>query len=87
MADAVEVRLARLEGSYEQINERLGTIEGRLDSLETGLAGVRRDLSGLQSEMYRGFDKLRQEMRTQFYWLLGVIIVAFLVPLVLGVVF
>jgi hypothetical protein len=29
--ESLEVRMARLEGSYEQINERLGTIETRLD--------------------------------------------------------
>lgn len=33
-AESVEVRLARLEGSYEQINERLGSIEARITSLE-----------------------------------------------------
>jgi hypothetical protein len=89
--ESLEVRMARLEGSYEQIDKRLGTIEGRLDNLEAGLAGVRQDLSGLRAETYQGLEnlgnKLRDEMRSQFYWLLGVIIVAFLVPVVLGLVF
>src|SRR3990172_6771826 len=32
--EATDVRLARLEGAYEQIDKRLGTIEGRLAVLE-----------------------------------------------------
>ncbi len=73
--DSLEIRMARLEGSYEQINERLGTIEGRLDNLETKVdAGF--------TELRREVGELRRDMRTQFYWLLGV-----MVPLALGVIF
>ncbi len=32
--EATDVKLARLEGAYEQIDRRLGTIEGRLAVLE-----------------------------------------------------
>ena len=34
-ADALDIRMARLEGAYEQINERLGAIE-------QGIADLRR---------------------------------------------
>jgi hypothetical protein len=34
-ADALDARMARLEGAYEQISSRLGAIETRLDSLES----------------------------------------------------
>ncbi len=78
--ESLEVRLARLEGSYEQINERLGTIESRLDSLGTKVD------NGF-TEVRREFTEVRREMRTQFYWLLGVIIVGLVVPIVLGIVF
>lgn len=34
---ALEVRMARLEGAYEQIDKRLGSIDSRLLSLEQKL--------------------------------------------------
>jgi hypothetical protein len=33
-AHPMEIRMAHLEGAYEQINERLGSIEGRLTALD-----------------------------------------------------
>jgi hypothetical protein len=33
-ADAWELRTARLEGAYEQIDKRLGAVEGWLSTLE-----------------------------------------------------
>ena len=35
--DALGVRIAHLEGAYEQIDKRLGSIEGRMASLEQKL--------------------------------------------------
>lgn len=35
-AEALDIRMAKLEGIYEQINERLGAIEQRLAALEQG---------------------------------------------------
>ena len=31
---ALEIRMAHLEGAYEQIDKRLGSIDGRMSSLE-----------------------------------------------------
>ncbi|HEX9244709.1 MAG TPA: hypothetical protein VGA35_00990 [bacterium] len=35
--DALEVRIAHMEGAYEQIDKRLGSIENRMASLEQKL--------------------------------------------------
>jgi hypothetical protein len=35
--DALDVRIAHLEGAYEQIDKRLGSIESRMASLEQKL--------------------------------------------------
>jgi hypothetical protein len=81
---------ARLEGSYEQISERLGVIESRVDRPESTM---HEGFSKVRREMYAGFDKPCQEMRTQFYWLFGVIIIGVVVPIpwraqvVLGLIF
>ena len=37
VTNALEVRFARLEGAYEQIDKRLGSIENRMASLEQKL--------------------------------------------------
>jgi hypothetical protein len=54
-ADAWELRTARLEGAYEQIDKRLGAVEGRLSTLEhkmdTGFAQVRAEIRASRSEL------------------------------------
>lgn len=46
--DSLDVRMARLEGSYEQIDKRLTNLEG---DLTQGLAEVRDEIRALRSEM------------------------------------
>jgi hypothetical protein len=60
-ADALAVRIAHLEGAYEQIDKRLGSIKGRMASLER--------------KVDDGFAQLRAEMQTTFRWVIGVILV------------
>ncbi len=60
-ADALAVRIAHLEGAYEQIDKRLGSIEGRMASLER--------------KVDDGFTQLRGEIHTTFRWVIGVILV------------
>lgn len=73
-ADAWEVRTARLEGAYEQIDRRLGALETRLGSVENRI-------TALDQRMDAGFTQVRSEMRFQFYWLLGVMLSGFSVIL------
>ena len=62
-----EIRMARLEGAYEQINERLGLLEQRLTS---EIASLRLD-----------FTELRRQINTQFYWLLTFVLGSILIPI------
>jgi len=39
-ADALEIRIARLEGAYEQIDKRLGSIESDIRDLRTEIHGL-----------------------------------------------
>ena len=57
MPDMLEVRIAHLEGAYEQIDKRLAAVES--------------GLSLLRQEMTNNFTQLRQETREQFRWILG----------------
>ena len=48
-ADTLEQRVSRLEGAYEQVNERMGDLTQRLESLRAetnqGFASIRADLN------------------------------------------
>jgi hypothetical protein len=76
--DAWELRTARLEGAYEQVERRLGTVAGRLAALERkvdlGLAELRGEIKAMTIELISKMDR-------QFYWLLGVLVVSILLPL------
>jgi hypothetical protein len=71
-ADALEVRIAHLEGAYEQIDKRLGSLEGRMASLERkvdeGFAHLRRDLT-------QAIDRVGQKLDATFRWVIGIILV------------
>jgi len=66
----MDVRLARLEGAYEQIDKRLGTIEGRLAVLEARMdAGfVRLDakIDTLATELRETDERLAARMDAGF---------------------
>ena len=57
MTDTLEVRIAHLEGAYEQIDKRLGGVESGLGLLRSEIGQLRSELTG--------------RMDTQFRWLLG----------------
>ena len=48
----LEERMARLEGAFEQMNVRLGSIEGRLSAIETEIRSNFRWLLGTQLTMW-----------------------------------
>ena len=75
-----EVRLVRLEGSYEQIDRRLGSIEDRLGRLETK---IDTKVDALWSELRREIGAVRDRVHTLLYG----VIVAILVPILLRVFF
>jgi hypothetical protein len=65
-AEPMDIRMARLEGAYEQITARL--------------AGVEREVSALRSDVAGQFAEQRRRMDTQFYWLLTLVLGSILVP-------
>jgi len=73
-ADALGVRMAHLEGAYEQIDKRLGSLEGRLGSVEAEVRDLRGEVRGLRTELLARMDR-------QFFWILGLLIVSILSPL------
>jgi hypothetical protein len=68
-ADAWELRTARLEGAYEQVDRRLGAVEGRLATLEhkmdTGFAQVRAEINGLRDTLHAEISDIRDTLRAE----------------------
>ncbi len=60
-ADALAVRIAHLEGAYEQIDKRLASLDARMASLER--------------KVDDGFAQLCSEIQTTFRWVIGVVLV------------
>jgi hypothetical protein len=80
VADALEVGIAHLEGAYEQIDRRLGAVEGRIAALDPkvddGFAHVRTEIQSVRGELLGRMDH-------QFFWILGLLIISILIPIVL----
>ena len=75
MPDALEVRIAHLEGGYEQIDKRLSSLEA---TVRSEMATVRSEIISLRTEVRKEFGTVRTEMREQLRWILGFQIVTLL---------
>jgi len=63
MTIPVDERMARLEGSYEQIRDRLNSIDGRLASIDARFA-----------QIDGRFAALEAKIDSRFSWLLGIVV-------------
>ena len=83
-----EERLSKLEGAYEQVNERLGdltqgqtalraSLEAQRAELHAEIAELREEIrqveAALRAEIRQVDSKLRSEMHRQTYLIIGVI--------------
>ena len=62
-AQTPEERLSKLEGAYEQVNERLGDLREE----------IRHGDAALRAEMNERLREIRSEMHRQTYLIIGVI--------------
>ena len=82
-------RLGRLEGIIEQINDRLGSLERRMSSLEAQMSSLKSDLesrmssleiklesrmSSLEIKLESRMNSLESSHRRDFRWLIGTMI-------------
>lgn len=83
----IEIRMAHLEGGYEQVNARLGAIEERLGRLEDRFGRLEDRFTRFDDKLDVRIDSLRSEllvrMDRQFYWILSLVVLAILVPIFL----
>lgn len=70
-AQPLEIRMARLEGAYEQISHRLNGIDLRLAAIETRM-----------DQRFNAMDQRFAAMDQKFLWVIGLVLVSILLPLV-----
>lgn len=64
-AEPTEIRMAKLEGAYEQINVRLGALEQHLvGEIASVRAEVRSGISSVRDEIGSGIGSVRGEIAT-----------------------
>jgi predicted nucleic acid-binding Zn-ribbon protein len=78
-ADALEVSMARLEGAYEQLDKRLGSVESRMASLERkveeGFAHLHAEIGRVDQHLRTEIGRVDQKLDTTFRWVIGIILV------------
>ena len=74
-AQPMEIRMARLEGAYEQIRDRLNGIDLRLASIEARIDATRDMLLARMDERFAAMDQ-------KFLWVMGLVLVSILLPLI-----
>jgi hypothetical protein len=84
-AHPLEVRMAHLEGAYEQVSERLTSIDTRLMGFEQrveqrfGLLDER--LEQRFSQIDRRFEALSEKLDQRSLWLMGLVLISILLPI------
>jgi len=86
-ADHIDVRMARLEGAYEEISSRLGSIDQRCGSIDQRFGSLEQRLGSLEQRLSAEIAGVRSELldhrrqtSAQFYWLLTFVLGSILVP-------
>ena len=67
-ADALEIRIAHLQGAYEQIDKRMGSLDTRMGSLEGRM-------TSLGDKVDNGLSQVRTEIHTNFRWVVSIIFI------------
>jgi tetrahydromethanopterin S-methyltransferase subunit G len=65
-AHPLEVRMAHIEGTFDQINERLGSIDRRFESIDRRFESIDRRFESVD----RRFDQVDR----RFNWLIGIVV-------------
>jgi hypothetical protein len=83
-AESLDVRLARLEGAYEQINERLSERRGDLQTLQTLIRGLgdtfRSEITAGDTALRSEMTEIRRQASAQFCWTLTLLLGSILMP-------
>jgi chaperonin cofactor prefoldin len=74
-SEALEIRIGQIETRTSDMASRIANLEGSFQQVDKRLDSIENRLARMESKM-----------DTQFYWLLGVVLLGVLVPLLLRLV-
>ena len=77
-ADTLHVRMAHLEGAYEQISDRLNGIDGRLAQIDSRF----HQIDSRFHQIDRKIDTLDAKMDRRFMWIIGLLVVSIILPFI-----
>lgn len=84
-AHPLDIRLAHLEGSYEQISDRLNGFDLRFarieEKVDSGFGRVDDRFDRMQDRMERGFDEIRRLIITGAVTIGGFVLASIVLPL------
>ena len=69
--EPLEIRMAHLEGAYEQVSQRLNGIDLRLNGIDSRLVAF-------ETRMDQRFAAMDQK----FLWVIGLVLISIILPLV-----
>lgn len=70
-AQPLDIRMAHLEGAYEQVSQRLNGIDLRLNGIDSRLASIETRI-----------DQRFAAMDQKFLWVIGLVLVSIILPFV-----
>ena len=88
-ASPLEVRIAHIEGGFEQIGHRLGALEQRMSNVERKIDDFKDSILatmegrfGLIDQRFALVDERFAQMDQKFNWIFGLILVSIVTPLI-----
>lgn len=81
-ASPLESRVAHLEGGFEQVNHRLGSLELRMSNVERKIDEFKDSILSVMESRFSQVDQRFGQMDQKFNWVLGLIVVSILTPLI-----
>jgi predicted nucleic acid-binding Zn-ribbon protein len=74
-ADTLDVRMARLEGAYEQINKRLETLHVDVQDIRGTIERLGAKIDSTYQRLDTKIELLDAKLDTTFRWVIGIVLV------------
>jgi archaellum component FlaC len=74
---SMESRMGRIEGTYEQVADRLNSIDARFNAIDLRFNAVDARFDSVDAR----FNRLESKVDRYFLWTVGLIVVSILLPI------
>ena len=77
-ASPIEIRMAHLEGAYEQVSQRLTSIDLRFDAVDRRFDILERKIDSFRDALDKRIDAVDAKIDERFMWTIGVVVTTWL---------